>query len=71
MNRLAERMFLDLREEDLAGYAQAADAPIAIAPVSIIGVVENLRGLHRHAMIVLAAVEPERTPDAAPEAFEP
>jgi hypothetical protein len=66
-----QRKFLDLRDADLAAYATAPDAPIAIPAEYLETVLANLHGLYGHAKILKAALA--ATPDApAPDGpFEP
>lgn len=69
MKLLLTKAFLELSDAEVAAFAQS-DAGLQIPPACLPNVIDNLQILHRHALIVAAAL-PADAAQAAPEAFAP
>ncbi len=70
---MSGKAFSDLTEQEIPAYLRAARTDLAIAPEHRPAVLENLRGLLRHAQIVAAALasQPSGADDEPAAAFEP
>jgi len=55
MERLVKKGFLGLQDAEIPDYPLTADASLQIPAVYLAGVIDNLRSLHRHALLVVAA----------------
>ena len=75
MTKRASTGFLQIEDADIPGFARASEGGFEVAPAYLAGVIEQLRGLRRHAKRVEAAMA-EAAPgggglDDPTEAFEP
>ena len=73
MERPAKKEFLDLRDAEIADYLLMSDAGRQIPSAYLADVIDNLRLLHRHALLVVAAAPTDASGAAniGPAVFEP
>ena len=75
MTKRASTGFLQIEDANIPDFARASEGGFEVAPAYLAGVIEHLRGLHRHAKRVAAAMTEAGADgdalDDPTEAFEP